>query len=589
MEELYMRKAIVKTIRIFRLLKPAFHKRSLMIPFHCLLCIGVILSDILLPVFAIHTVGRNRPVSTIIFSISLLFLCRFGLGALERFTKRLTQNECRCINHRVECLLSEKLILADYPFLEDKTFLDEKSGATFSVKNYKTIDTLLQGLSTLLCQAVVLVFSGSYLLLSHPLLLALILTGFLLQIMINRKLNKTLDPYFADLFPINRRFRWLSSLKLDISRQKDIRMHKKTELIDKKARQYNDLTCGIFDEMNKITCKSVIKTHFVNTICMYAGYLYNALNMLSGNMSIGAFLSINTLLGELKSTLSSIGDNYTSCEQMLAYLDPVMSLLSRSFPESGTSALDQIETIEFKNVSFQYPADSRPILNNISFKISKGERVALVGLNGAGKTTLVKLLCRFYTPTLGTILINGVDITSFQREQYLSKLSVIFQDFTLFDFSVRENITLNMAYSSDKFLHAIHAADFSLDQSIHRNTMIGPQTNLDGILLSGGQSQRLAMARAIYRDGDVFILDEPDSSVDPLVEYHLYQKYNDITNNRTSLFISHRMITTQFCDKILVLDNGTIAAFLPPSALLQDTDSLYYHLYELQKNQLLSI
>lgn len=97
------------------------------------------------------------------------------------------------------------------------------------------------------------------------------------------------------------------------------------------------------------------------------------------------------------------------------------------------------------------------------------------------------------------------------------------------------------------------------------------------------------MARAIYRDGDVFILDEPDSSVDPLVEYHLYQKYNDITNNRTSLFISHRMITTQFCDKILVLDNGTIAAFLPPSALLQDTDSLYYHLYELQKNQLLSI
>lgn len=581
-----MHKVIAKTIRIFRLLKPAFKKRSWIIPVHCLISIIVILSDILLPVFIINAVSENHPVSTILLTVSFLLLCRFGLSALERFAGFLKQNECHCINDRVECLLSDKLITIDYSLLEDKAFLDEKSGATFSVKNYKTIDTLIQGLSTLLCQAIVLIFSCSYILFSHPFLLILISGSFILQLAFNRTLNKKLEPYFSNLFPINRRFQWLSSLKFNISRQKDIRMFQMADLINKKARQYNCTTCNIFDEMNKLTCKSVVAIYITNTFCMYAGYLYNALSTLAGNMSIGVFLSINTLLRELNGTLSSISDNYTSCEQMLSYLDPVISILSRNSSNNGTLSLERIDSIEFRNVSFQYPASSKLILNQISFRISKGERIALVGLNGAGKTTVVKLLCGFYAPTSGRILINGIDIDSYHKEQYLSKLSVIFQDFTLFDFSIQENITLDMTYDSDRFLRSVHSADFRLDHGITRNSMLGPQTNIGGILLSGGQSQRLAMARAIYRNGDIFILDEPDSSVDPLVEYHIYQKYSAITNNKTSLFISHRMITTQFCDKILVLDNGSVAAFCPPSELIKDTESLYFKLFELQKKQL---
>lgn len=581
-----MIRLITKTARIFSLIKPAFKKRSLILLIDCFIRAALVLTDVFLPIMIINAVSQMH-VTAAVLTVSFLLLYRFGLGALGRFTKMMSKNECHCMNDRVECLLSEKLLSIDYKFLEDQTFLDEKSGATFSIKNYKTIDTLVQCLSTLFCQIVVLFFSGAYLLLSHPLLLLLVFISFLFQLLANRKANEKLGPYFNHLFPINRRFRWLSSLKFDVSRQKDIRMYHMAELIDEKARYYNRLTCNTFDEMNRITWKSAIAIHVINTLCMYAGYLYNALRILSNNMSIGAFLSINALLGELNSTLSSISDHYTSYEQMLSYLDPVVSILSQQSSDNGHSPLSEIDTIEFRDVSFQYPTSTRFVLNRVSFKITKGERIALVGLNGAGKTTIVKLLCRFYSPSAGEILVNGTNIEHFDKEQYLSKLSVIFQDFIVFDFSVKENIIFDLPFNADKYLHAIRTADFSLGDGIDGSTMLGPQTNSGGIRLSGGQSQRLAMARAIYRNGDVFILDEPDSGIDPLVEYNIYRKYNIITGDQTTLFISHRMITTQFCDKILVLDNGSAAAFLPPSVLLDDTDSLYYKLYELQKNQLL--
>ncbi|MCM1104644.1 MAG: ABC transporter ATP-binding protein/permease [Clostridium sp.] len=581
-----MIRLITKTARIFSFIKPAFRKCSLILPVDCFVRATLVLADVFLPIMIINTVSQVH-VTKAIFIVAFILLCRFGLGALERWTNIRSQNECRCINDRVEFLLSEKLISIDYLFLENQTFLDEKSGATFSIKNYKAIDTLIQCLSTLLCQIIVLLLSGSYLLLSHPLLLFLVFISFLLQLFVNQKLNEKLDPFFNNLFPINRRFRWLSSLKFDVSRQKDIRMHHMIDLIDEKARYYNQMTCNTFSEMNQITWKSSIAIHVINTLCMYAGYLYNAVRILSNKMSIGTFLSISMLLGELNSTLSSISDNYTSYEQMLSYLDPVVSILSKSSSDNGHDPLSEIDTIEFHQVSFQYPTSTHLVLDQISFKIERGERIALVGLNGAGKTTIVKLLCRLYSPSEGEILINGINIACFDKEQYLSKLSIVFQDFMIFDFSVSENITLDLAFHSDRYLDAIRTAGFTLGNGIDSSTLLGPQTNRDGIRLSGGQSQRLAMARAIYRNGDIFILDEPDSSIDPLVEYNIYRKYNIITCNQTSLFVSHRMITTQFCDKILVLDSGKVAAFLPPSTLLTDTDSLYYKLYHLQKNQIL--
>lgn len=219
--------------------------------------------------------------------------------------------------------------------------------------------------------------------------------------------------------------------------------------------------------------------------------------------------------------------------------------------------------LRLENVSFRYPGTDKDILKQMNLTIHPGERLAVVGLNGAGKTTMVMLLCGFYDPTEGRVLLNGQDIREFDRSAYYRLFSAVFQGFSILDTTIAECVA-QTAENIDREKVERCLAQAGLTHAIAKfpqgiNTHFGRDVYLDGVQLSGGQTQRLMLARALYKDGPVLILDEPTAALDPIAENDIYQKYSDMTAGKTSVFISHRLASTRFCDRILFIADGGIA------------------------------
>ncbi|MGN0998152.1 MAG: ABC transporter ATP-binding protein [Faecousia sp.] len=219
--------------------------------------------------------------------------------------------------------------------------------------------------------------------------------------------------------------------------------------------------------------------------------------------------------------------------------------------------------IRLENVSFRYPEAEKDTLKDISLTIHPGEKLAIVGLNGAGKTTLVKLVCGFLDPTEGRVLLNGEDIRKFNRRDYYALFSAVFQDFSMLEASVAENVAQQVEGIDEARVRAC-LEQAGLTEKIQSlpdgiQTKLGRQVYEDGVELSGGQTQRLMLARALYKDGSILALDEPTAALDPIAEDDIYRKYNEMTAGKTSLFISHRLASTRFCDRILFLADGVIA------------------------------
>ena len=240
----------------------------------------------------------------------------------------------------------------------------------------------------------------------------------------------------------------------------------------------------------------------------------------------------------------------------------------------------------FENVSFTYPYQSEPSLRNINLTIRNKERLSIVGENGAGKTTLVKLLLRLYEPTEGRILLNGVDIKEIDYKDYLKLFSTVFQDFKLFAFRILDNVTALANNTPDlagvqKCLDkaGLSSKISTLDKGIE--TYIYKIYEEDGVELSGGEAQKLAIARALYKDAPVVILDEPTAALDPKAEYDIYLKFLSLVDSKTSIFISHRLSSTKFCDRIVVLRDGQIVELGSHSELLAQK-GYYAELFNMQ-------
>lgn len=293
-------------------------------------------------------------------------------------------------------------------------------------------------------------------------------------------------------------------------------------------------------------------------------YLINA--MLKGGMSIPEFVlyfsAVTTFTEWITEILREAGTlhkeslDISRIREFLEYPEPFKFEDGESVPEYGEYEL------KLCNVSFRYPGAEKDTIHNMNLTVSPGEKLAIVGLNGAGKTTLVKLMCGLLDPTEGAVLLNGTDIKAFNRKSYYNLFSAVFQEFSLFDVTVAEEIavdTKNIDY--EKLNDCIKKA--GLTSTVEKlpaglNTHIGREVYLDGALFSGGQTQRLILARALYKNAPVLLLDEPTAALDPIAENDIYIKYNEMTAGKTSLFISHRLASTRFCDRIILIENGEI-------------------------------
>lgn len=241
--------------------------------------------------------------------------------------------------------------------------------------------------------------------------------------------------------------------------------------------------------------------------------------------------------------------------------------------------------IEFRNVSFRYPGTEQYALKNLSFRFRTGERLAVVGMNGSGKTTFIKLLCRLYDPTEGEILLNGIDIRKYDYEEYQTVFSVVFQDFRIFSFSVAENVAASMRYEEEKVKSCLMKAGFgerlaALPEGT--GTFLYKNFDKNGVEISGGEAQKIALARALYKDAPFMVLDEPTAALDPIAEYEVYSRFNEIIGKKSAVYISHRLSSCRFCDDIAVFDKGRLVQRGSHEELVKERDGKYYELWHAQ-------
>ena len=308
-----------------------------------------------------------------------------------------------------------------------------------------------------------------------------------------------------------------------------------------------------------------------------------------GLISIGSIVYYCGSIERLVNSCMTIGTKVGRLINNNEYMKDIFDFMELPGPEDDVTCSespDGLADIEFRNVYFKYPGSEKYVLDNVNLTFKAGEKNAIVGTNGSGKTTIVKLICRLYTPTKGEILLGGKNIFDYSWGNYIKYISTVFQDFSVFAFSVAENISCSIQYDKNKIIEAL--AKVGLTDKIQdwpsgiESTVLRSYEN-KGIDLSGGEAQKLAIARAIYKQSPLVILDEPTAALDPVAESEIYSNMDIMTLGRTSIFISHRLSSCRFCDSIVVLDEGKIVQHGTHDELINEPDGKYYELWKAQE------
>ncbi len=298
---------------------------------------------------------------------------------------------------------------------------------------------------------------------------------------------------------------------------------------------------------------------------------------------VGAVTALSRGLAKVLEIVGEAGVNAFYLEREFSFLDIPNQMYQGSLTVEKRA--DQHYEVEFRNVSFCYPNTDDFALKNISLKFKVGERLAIVGQNGSGKTTFIKLLCRLYEPTEGQILLNGIEISKYDYQEYMHIFSVVFQDFHLLAFPVGQNIAAGGVYDRDKVQSCCRKAgvwERVASMAEGMDTVLYKDLSDAGVEVSGGEAQKLAIARALYRDSAFLILDEPTAALDPLSEYEIYARLNEIVEDRTAVYISHRLSSCRFCDEILVFHKGCLVQQGSHDTLLAQKDGKYRELWDAQ-------
>lgn len=371
---------------------------------------------------------------------------------------------------------------------------------------------------------------------------------------------------------------------------KDIRLYAMAGPLAKYADGFYKTLCGrearAYFRRALLRLAAVLMDH----VLRFGVYLLLISGALRGGVSVGSIAQYVTSVMLLLAAANGFVRAWQVAMTNDQYLKRFFSYFDIPNPMyQGTLSVEKRDDndycIEFRDVSFRYPNTETYALRHVSLRFRIGERLAVVGMNGSGKTTFIKLLCRLYDPTEGVILLNGVDIRKYNYDEYLSIFSVVFQDFRLFSFSLGQNVAAGAEYDRERAVSCLREAGFGerlakmpegLETSLYQDF------DKAGMEISGGEAQKIALARALYKNAPFIVLDEPTAALDPVSEYEVYRKFNEISGGRTAVYISHRLASCRFCDRIAVFDHGAIAQTGSHEALLGDEKGKYRTLWTAQ-------
>ena len=373
----------------------------------------------------------------------------------------------------------------------------------------------------------------------------------------------------------------------NIDAGKVIRLYDMGDMLKENYRRYMDIARPVYVKM----CKSERAFHLLNTalagVSSIYAYLLVLLKVMAGAVSIGSFTQYVGALAAFQNDISRILYSSMRVRRMVNYLGHFLDFLALKSTHTGTipteKRQDHVYEIEFHHVSFAYPGSTEPVLKDLSCKLTLKHKMAVVGLNGAGKTTFIKLLCRLYDPTEGDITLNGVDIRKYDYRQYQALFGVVFQDFQLFPFPVGQNVAASLHFDEERLWRCLEQAGVADRVRAMGQKLETPISAVDeaGENVSGGEAQKLAIARALYKDAPFVVLDEPTAALDPLSEYEIYSRFDELVRDKTSIYISHRMSSCRFCQDILVFQEGRLVERGGHETLLE-AKGLYASLWNAQ-------
>ena len=364
---------------------------------------------------------------------------------------------------------------------------------------------------------------------------------------------------------LDRIFYYFLNMFSDYNTGKEIRLYKEQNLIEHTATD-KLLTDGekLLKKASLHTAKSSSFVAILGALVGFGIYLFIGVKGLYGLFGIGSLVlycgSFMQIINGIMKMAVTFGKTAEMVPLVNYYFEIVNAKDDMTYGEKELDLSEKFE-IEFKNVSFKYPNTESYALNNINIKINNGEHLAVVGRNGSGKTTFIKLMCRLYDVTDGDILINGINIKEYSKESVISLYSVVFQDFKIFSTTLAQNISANEEYDKERLYDALDKANIKdrvLAMENKESTYLYKDLDKSGIEISGGEAQKLALARALYKDSPVVILDEPTAALDPIAEHEIYNRFNSFVDNKTAIYISHRLSSCVFCTRIAVFDKSQL-------------------------------
>ena len=488
-----------------------------------------------------------------------------------------------------ECMMAEKLMTCDFESLEDPGFLDIKE------KAHRILYAEGQGFGAVLDHAFniagkVFIFAGLVGVLStlNIWMVLVFVALVLLNSAVESRVQKRYVSWDIEKAPIERRSAYLLNIIENFEYGKEERIYGLKDFLISRVAKHLGESDAFYKRQTRELNKSQYFTAATSFFRDAISYIYLISKVIAGSIQIGSFTMYVGAVSQFSTAMNDMMSSIVNIRRFGLYYDELNKYIN--MPQTmreGEKTVDSETgeyTIKFENVSFRYPGSEIYALKNVNITITPSEKLSIVGENGAGKTTFVKLLLRLYDPTEGRILLNGTDIREFDYDEYQNLMAAVFQDFRLFSFTLKENVCFDKECSDEVVIDCLRRSGFGnkLDQlpkGIYTN--VYKNFEEDGFEPSGGEGQKIALARALFKDTPVVILDEPTAALDPRAEYEMYQNFNKMSEGKTTIFISHRLSSSRFCDKIAVFAGGEIKEYGSHDELYSK-DGMYHELFDMQ-------
>ena len=540
-----------------------------------------------IPKAMIDCITEGVTTKKLIEIIALLSLLLTLTIWLDPFMQELVRGGARIVRMRYAVAAFRKSLNTDYVNIEslEKREVQKRAEDFYNARwsgGANFIDML-----NYFCVAIVGVISSCaliYKLNAAMILLIAVTCGieFFIQHTLTKKRRENLN---AKTEP-NNRFNYFYKLCKDGKSAKDIKIYGfKDYFIKALAKSLYDIE-KIYAKYTHQCIASDGISALLNAARESVAYIYLVYLVTKSRLSVSDFIFYFGIITGFSNWVISLGYSVNQIEMCCNECAEYRKYIEEKDTSYEGTALQSkcVESIEFCNVSYKYPSSQTPTLKNINIKFGGNENVAIVGENGAGKTTLIKLLCGLYSPTDGKILMNDTDTVGIAKNSYFDLFSVIFQDYRFLPMTIQQNITASSEYDRGKLYAAFEQAGIlekinSLPQK--ENSLMDREVYKDAVDFSGGEKQKLLLSKAVYKDAPILVLDEPTAALDPIAENELYLKYNELTKDKLSFFISHRLSSTRFCDRILFLSDGKIAEEGTHEELMAKKGK-YYKMYQIQ-------